>query len=50
MEYEVIVKYNGDIYFLEEELGVYVELLGYNYAIITEDEKHKILKVVQVQG
>ena len=42
MEYEVIVKYNGDIYFLEEELGVYVELLGYNYAIITADDTQTI--------
>ena len=37
MDYEVIVKYNGDITFLEQELGVSVELLGYNYAIITAD-------------
>ena len=32
---EVIVKYNGNIKRLEEELGVEVEILGYNYAIIT---------------
>lgn len=42
MEYEVIVKYNGDITFLESELGVSVELLGYNYAIITADTSQKI--------
>jgi len=32
---EVIVKYNGDIHKLEQEIGVEVEDLGYNYAIIT---------------
>lgn len=32
---EVIVKYNGDIKRLEQELGVQVENLEYNYAIIT---------------
>lgn len=32
---EVIVKYNGDIGRLEQELGVEVEILEYNYAIIT---------------
>ena len=42
MEYEVIVKYNGDITFLEEELGVIVEILGYNYAIITADTPQKV--------
>ena len=42
MEYEAIVKYNGDITFLEQELGVTVELLGYNYAIITADTPEKI--------
>ena len=42
MDYEVIVKYNGDISFLEQELGVTVELLGYNYAIITADTPEKV--------
>ncbi len=42
MDYEVIVKYNGDITFLEQELGVSVELLGYNYAIIIADNPQKI--------
>jgi hypothetical protein len=42
MEYEVIVKYNGGITFLEQELGVTVEILGYNYAIITADTSEKI--------
>ena len=32
---EVIVRYNGDIKNLEDTLGVQVEDLGYNYAIIT---------------
>ncbi len=32
---EVIVKYSGDITFLEEALGVEVELLGQGYGIIT---------------
>lgn len=42
MDYEVIVKYNGDITFLEQELGVSVELLGYNYAIITANTPQKV--------
>src|SRR5699024_7652146 len=42
LEYEVIVKYNGDINFLEQELGVSVELLGYNYAIITAGDTQTI--------
>ena len=42
MDYEVIVKNNGDITFLEQELGVSVELLGYNYAIITADTPQKV--------
>lgn len=33
--WEVIVKYNGDLRRLEAELGVEVEILGENYAIIT---------------
>lgn len=33
--FEVIVKYSGDILFLEQQLGVAVELLDENYAIIT---------------
>ncbi|MCL2859907.1 MAG: hypothetical protein FWF46_04985 [Oscillospiraceae bacterium] len=32
---EVIVKYNGDIMKLEQELGIEVEILEFNYAIIT---------------
>ena len=42
MDYEVIVKYNGDITFLEQEQSVSVELLGYNYAIITADTPQKV--------
>ncbi|MGL5331042.1 MAG: bifunctional germination protease/germinant receptor pseudoprotease CspBA [Peptostreptococcaceae bacterium] len=42
IDYEVIVKYNGDILKLQEEIGVLVELLGYNYAIIISDTEDKI--------
>lgn len=38
---EVIVKYNGDILKLEEELGVNVEILSPTYAIITADNPDK---------
>ena len=34
-EVEVIVKYNGDILKLEKEIGAHIELLDFNYAIIT---------------
>jgi subtilisin family serine protease len=42
IEYEVVVKYNGDILRLENEIGVSVEMLGYNYAIIIADSEDKI--------
>lgn len=42
IDYEVIVKYNGDILQLEEELGITVEILSPIYAIITADEPEKI--------
>lgn len=42
IEYEVIVRYNGDILSLSQELGVFVEILGYNYAIITSDSLENI--------
>ncbi|MDU6249908.1 MAG: hypothetical protein E6612_13465, partial [Paeniclostridium sordellii] len=42
IEYEVIVRYNGDILALTTELGVSVELLGYNYAIITSQNIENI--------
>ena len=37
IDYEVIVKYNGDISRLEEELNIEVEILNDNFAIITSD-------------
>ncbi|MDB8798415.1 bifunctional germination protease/germinant receptor pseudoprotease CspBA [Romboutsia sp. 1001216sp1] len=42
IEFEVIVRYNGDISFIQQELGVFVEILEYNYAIITADSAEKI--------
>ncbi|HSQ87589.1 hypothetical protein, partial [Romboutsia sp.] len=42
IDYEVVVKYNGDILRLENEIGVSVEILGYNYAIIIADSEEKI--------
>ncbi|MEX6585576.1 bifunctional germination protease/germinant receptor pseudoprotease CspBA [Paraclostridium bifermentans] len=42
INYEVIVKYNGDISEIEKDLGVSVEKLGYNYAIIIADSAEKI--------
>ncbi|WP_455540146.1 bifunctional germination protease/germinant receptor pseudoprotease CspBA [Terrisporobacter sp.] len=42
IDYEVIVKYNGDILQLEEELDVNVEILSPIYAIITADSPEKI--------
>lgn len=41
IDYEVVVKYNGDILKLEEELGVSVEILSSIYAIITADNPDK---------
>ncbi|MGL4914561.1 MAG: bifunctional germination protease/germinant receptor pseudoprotease CspBA [Romboutsia sp.] len=46
IDYEVVVKYNGDILKLEKEIGVSVELLGYNYAIIIADSQEKINKLL----
>jgi len=42
IDYEVVVKYNGDILRLENEIGISVEILGYNYAIIIADSEQKI--------
>ncbi|RDY26931.1 peptidase S8 [Romboutsia weinsteinii] len=42
IDYEVIVKYNGDILKLEEELGVDVEILSSGYAIITSSTEENI--------
>lgn len=41
IDYEVIVKYNGDILKLEQELGVSVEILSPIYAIITSNNPDK---------
>ncbi|MDU4936814.1 MAG: hypothetical protein E6X43_16065, partial [Peptostreptococcaceae bacterium] len=46
-EYEVIVKYSGDIMQLEEELGVNVEILNSNYAIITSSTPEPIDRLLQ---
>ncbi|MGL5315540.1 MAG: bifunctional germination protease/germinant receptor pseudoprotease CspBA, partial [Peptostreptococcaceae bacterium] len=42
IDFEVIVKYNGNIFRLEEELGVSVEVLGSNYAIIISKTQENI--------
>ncbi|MFI3210289.1 MAG: S8 family serine peptidase [Peptostreptococcaceae bacterium] len=42
MDYEVIVKYNGDILFIENELNVFVEILSKTYAIISSKEKENL--------
>ncbi|WMT79860.1 bifunctional germination protease/germinant receptor pseudoprotease CspBA [Terrisporobacter mayombei] len=41
IDYEVVVKYNGDILKLENELGVDVEILSPTYAIIIADNPNK---------
>jgi len=41
IDYEVVVKYNGDILKLEDELGVDVEILSPTYAIIIADNPSK---------
>ena len=46
IEYEVVAKYNGDILRLENEIGVSVEILGYNYAIIIADSEEKINRLL----
>ncbi|WP_373600928.1 bifunctional germination protease/germinant receptor pseudoprotease CspBA [Paraclostridium bifermentans] len=46
IEHEVIVKYNGDVLKVADELDVSVEILGYNYAIITSDTIEKIDKLL----
>ncbi|EGT4534056.1 TPA: bifunctional germination protease/germinant receptor pseudoprotease CspBA [Clostridioides difficile] len=42
INYELIVKYNGDILRLEEELGVSVEILNSSYAIITSSNEEDV--------
>lgn len=52
IDYEVIVKFSGDILSLEDELGVSVELLGYNYAIISsqnEEDFDGLLNYPQIE-
>ncbi|NMS88774.1 S8 family peptidase [Clostridioides difficile] len=42
INYELIVKYNGDILRLEQELGVSVEILNSSYAIITSNNEEDV--------
>lgn len=52
IDYEVIVKYNGDILTLQEVLGVSVEILSPTYAIITaqnEDQINNLLSYPQIE-
>lgn len=52
IDYEVIVKYNGNILSLEEELGVSVEILSPIYAIITaqnEEQINNLLSYPQIE-
>ena len=44
--FEVIIKYNQDILRLEKELDVEIELLGYNYAIVSSKEKEPLDKLL----
>ena len=46
IDYELVIKYNGDILKLEEELGVSVEILSSIYAIITADDPDKFKKLL----
>ena len=52
IDYEVIVKYHGDISSLQEDLGVSVEILSPTYAIITaqnEDQINNLLSYPQIE-
>lgn len=52
IDYEVIVKYNGDILSIQEALGVSVEILSPTYAIITaqnEDQINNLLSYPQIE-
>ncbi|OPJ55812.1 S8 family serine peptidase [Alkalithermobacter paradoxus] len=51
MDFEVIVKYHGDIKRLEEELGVEVEILSEKFAIITisESELGRLLEYNEIE-
>ena len=46
IEFEVIVKYNGDILRLENELGVGVEILSPIYAIVTSNDEDKLENLI----
>lgn len=46
IDFEVVVKYNGNILILEEELGVDVEILSPIYAIITAENAEQINKLL----
>lgn len=46
IEYEVVAKYSGSINKIEEDIGVEVEILGCNYAIITSNSKRKIRELL----
>lgn len=43
---EVIVRYFGDLTVVQDELGVKVELLGFNYAIITVQNEGQIAQLL----
>ncbi|MCR8746957.1 bifunctional germination protease/germinant receptor pseudoprotease CspBA [Romboutsia lituseburensis] len=49
MDYEVVVKYNGNILRIRDELEVSIELLGYNYAIIIADTEEKINRLLEYE-
>ncbi|WP_072725101.1 S8 family serine peptidase [Tepidibacter thalassicus] len=51
MNFEVIVKYHGDLAKLEEELGVEVEVLNERFAIITlkEEDVGKLLNYEEIE-
>ena len=42
IEYEVIVKYNGDILSLQKDLKVSIDILSPTYAIITAQNEDQI--------
>ncbi len=46
IEFEVIVKFNGDILKLETELGIKVEILAPTYAIITSNDEETLAKLI----
>lgn len=44
---EVIVKYNGDINHLKNELGVSIDYLGFNYAVISSDSSNIMSTILE---